>query len=648
MRHLRWRRATRAAGRPRPVAMELTGGPFLSGASRRFGWHREVGLFLGAYLAYSLARGLGRGSVDSALENATDVVAFQARFGLNVELAVQDWVSGLHVMQVLGFVYLAAQLVAVPVALIVVYRRRRIVYALLRTTLLTAWLLALPIYAAFPTAPPRLAGIGIVDVVSRESLVPLDAPLVGFFYNPVAAVPSLHAAFAVAVGIGVASSLESRLMRALALAWGPLVILVVIATGNHFVVDVLAGLALVGVAAGIALLVHVRGGRHRRRATFPRAAHRSAARPEQPAPRLRVALVSPYAWDTPGGVTTQVAGLARALRLRGVTVEVLAPTDGVVEEAGVVSLGPSVTVRPNDSVARVALGPRSLYRALRHLRAGRYDIVHLQEPFVPAACLGVLLFGPRPIVGTFHMYGPDSIPYRIFFPLARIAVRRLDARVAVSEAARACASHFVPGRYEVIPNGVSTPTAERRAPTSHTGGRVLFVGRNDPRKGLPTLLDAFGLLPPGTRLDLVGVGPEEFRAMAPAALRDRGADIVAHGRVSDAERQRLLSAADLVCAPSLSGESFGLVLAEAMAGGVPVIASSIPGYLDLLAGYGHLVPAGDEVALAAAVSNLLGRRGLRARLAVSGRRAAESFHWDRVADRVLRVYEEVLGSRARS
>jgi len=316
---------------------------------------------------------------------------------------------------------------------------------------------------------------------------------------------------------------------------------------------------------------------------------------------------------------------------------VLAPADGPIDEPGVIRLGGTVGVRHNGSVGRIALSPRANMRAVRLVREGDYDVVHLHEPLVPP-CLAVLLRANRPVVGTFHMYGPDSKLYRVAAPLARIAARRLDHRTAVSEAARACAAKFLGGDYEVIPNGIAPHGTAVTGPDDEDDRfRVLFVGRTDPRKGLGTLLRAMPRLAEA-RLDLVGVEPAELAALHP----DAPERWIAHGRVSDERRRALLDRADVMVAPSLEGESFGLVLVEAMAAGVPVVASSIPGYLPVLAGLGLLVPAGDVEALTATLQDLEQNRGQLRRLGEGGRRAAERFDWSRVTPRVVRAYERAI------
>src|SRR5215210_525465 len=349
----------------------------------------------------------------------------------------------------------------------------------------------------------------------------------------------------------------------------------------------------------------------------------------------RFALVCPYSWTTPGGVQTHVAGLAAHLRSRGAEVDVLAPADGPVGGAGFVPVGRSLGFRWQGTVTRVALGPGAVSRTARAVRGGRYDLVHVHEPMLPAAGLTAVLSARCPVVGTFHMTAPSALWYRIFRSLLHPTARRLDARIAVSEQARRFAESVLPGEYRVIPNGIDVAAYSARRTAGGRGGRIVFVGRREPRKGLPVLLRAFERLPAGAVLDLVGVSPDEIPAHA---------GVRAHGRVSDAERARLLAEADVLCAPSLGAESFGVVLVEAMAAGLPVVASDIPGYAAVLpTGAGRLVPPGDDTALAGALAELLADRGLRARLGDAGRREAARYDWAPVGDEIAAVYAEVVG-----
>jgi phosphatidylinositol alpha-mannosyltransferase len=308
----------------------------------------------------------------------------------------------------------------------------------------------------------------------------------------------------------------------------------------------------------------------------------------------------------------------------------------------VIALGPTVGLRSNGSIARVAIGPAAAARTLRRLRDGDYDLVHLHEPLCPAVCLAPLIKSRVPVVGTFHMYGPEHKGYRVAGRFARMAAERLTARIAVSEPARYCAAQFCGGDYTVIPNGIDPPDPDAPRPV-RDGSRVLFVGRPELRKGLPVLLEAFAGLPGSPTLDLVGVEHAELERQPVALPPEAAQRIRAHGRVSEEDRQHLLARADVLAAPSLAGESFGLVLVEGMAAGVPVVASSIPGYVEVLRpSCGRLVPPGDVAALRAALAELLSDTTLRESMAAAGPREAERFWWPRVADQVVRVYAGAL------
>ena len=223
--------------------------------SRPGGWRTEVLLFGLALLAYQGARAVTRGGTTDALANADRVFDLERALGIDVEGPLQRALLGTPWLTVLDWVYLLAQQVVLAAGIVYVYRRSRPVYRTLRTTLLATWILTLPVYALFPTAPPRLTGLGLLDSVSSSTPVALGSGSTTFFYNPYAAVPSLHAGFAVALGIAVALSARSWALRAAGLVWGPLVILSVLATGNHFVVDAVAGVLITGIGFGLALVI---------------------------------------------------------------------------------------------------------------------------------------------------------------------------------------------------------------------------------------------------------------------------------------------------------------------------------------------------------------------------------------------------------
>jgi len=595
-----------------------------------------VALFVGAYVLYSLSRGAADGSVEAGLENARAVVGLQARLGIGIEQTVQEHLIGQPVMWLLNRLYLVAQFAVLPVALIWVYRRRSDLYPRLRTTVLATWAIALPAYAAFPTAPPRLANVGIADTVSEQTGFALDSPFVTAFYNPIAAVPSLHAGFAIAIGVAVAASVRRLWARALALMWGPAIALVVVATGNHFVLDVVLGALAVLVGYGVSVLLH----------DDPRAVRRMQARALAAAAGapLRVALLCPYDWHRPGGVRTHVAGLAAALRTRGHHVDVIAAGRRRPEAAGVRLVGATTPFRINGSVARIAITPTATWRIWRALRAGGHDVLHLHEPIVPMVCWTALLLRRPALIATFHASSAADAPYRVSRRLFGWLVRRVPSPLAVSEAARACAAHITPRPIDVVPNGIA-PAGPAPDRTAANGGRIVFVGRNEPRKGLAVLLAAFAALPSDIRLDVVGVTADEVAAGdIPDGIRDR---VQLHGRVSEEDRLQILGAADVLCAPSLGGESFGLVLVEAMVCGVPVVASDITGYRDVVReGCGVLVAPGDPAALAKALGGVLADGLLRDSLRRRAAAAVTPLHWGRVSSRVEEAYRRTIVDHA--
>jgi membrane-associated phospholipid phosphatase len=217
---------------------------------------RELFLFLGAYLVYSASRCVSVGDLSTATGHAEWIVSLQQSVGVNIETSVQKALDGSWLIWVLNNLYLAAQLVVVPGTLIWLYRRNHDVYVKLRNTVLATWMIAIPIYALFPVAPPRLAGVGLVDTITQGGGVRLDSALTTSFYNELAAVPSLHAGFALAVAVALFAAFRPGWAKALALTWAPIVGLAVVATGNHFVFDIAAGLVAIGLGylVGIAAM----------------------------------------------------------------------------------------------------------------------------------------------------------------------------------------------------------------------------------------------------------------------------------------------------------------------------------------------------------------------------------------------------------
>ena len=324
---------------------------------------------------------------------------------------------------------------------------------------------------------------------------------------------------------------------------------------------------------------------------------------------------------------------------------------------GFVSLGRTIGLPANGAVSNVTHTPGSVF-GLRALRGGGYDVVHLHEPVVPLVCWDALCsLGELPLVGTFHTYSENLITNGIAAVVlgGRRRMNRLHARIAVSEAAAWTGRRFYGGRYRIIPNGVHIPAAAEALatgaePVCRDAGagsaepaplRVVFVGQAVERKGLPVLLRAFEALRehvPAT-LTLVGASAGEITHMM---LDDRGVEAL--GKVSEERKLAVLAGADVVCAPSLHGESFGMVLTEAFAAGAPVVASDIPGYRDVVrhGRDGVLVAPGDAVALAEALRVLALDEPLRRRMARSARERAERFAWPHVAAEVLASYEQAI------
>ena len=222
----------------------------------------QIGVFVLAYVVYSIARWLTVGELPTATANAHWIVDFERSLAIDVEAPVQDALTGTVALWILNHLYLAAQLVVLPGALLWLYRRSRHAYERLRNTILATWLLSIPVYALFPVAPPRLAEIGMVDTITQQTGFAMDSKLTTSFYNELAAVPSLHVGFAFAIGIAIAAASDNRLVKLIAHLWGPAIAVAVVATGNHFTFDIAAGMvaALLGYGLG---LVYSRAGEWR-------------------------------------------------------------------------------------------------------------------------------------------------------------------------------------------------------------------------------------------------------------------------------------------------------------------------------------------------------------------------------------------------
>jgi phosphatidylinositol alpha-mannosyltransferase len=359
---------------------------------------------------------------------------------------------------------------------------------------------------------------------------------------------------------------------------------------------------------------------------------------------MRVVLICPYSLSLPGGVQGQVLGLARTLRQRGVSATVLGPCDGAPPEPGVISVGSSVSLAANGSVAPLAADPAAIRRTLEVLAAEEPDVLHLHEPLVPGPALTALLAGNVPTVGTFHASG--RVPAYVWLrPGVRAVARRIGLRTAVSPEARALAERWLGGACHVLPNGVEVERFAKADPwpapatPGGTGRIILFVGRHEPRKGLDVLLEAFRRLERDAVLWVAGEGPNT-RSLA--ASSPPGVEWL--GRISDHELAQRLRAATVFCAPSLHGESFGVVLLEAMAAGTPVVASDISGYRDVARHDKEavLVPGGDPAALAGGLRRVLDDAALVSRLVEAGVARAAGFSMERLAARYADLYDSLL------
>ena len=365
---------------------------------------------------------------------------------------------------------------------------------------------------------------------------------------------------------------------------------------------------------------------------------------------MRIGLVCPYSFDVPGGVQFHVRDLAEHLLGHGHAVSVLAPADDDTPVPWYVeAAGRAVPVKYNGSVARLAFGPVSRTRVRRWLTEGDFDVVHVHEPVSPSLSMLAMWAASDPIVATFHTANLRSRAMQAAYPVLRPGLEKIRARIAVSEDARRTLVEHLGGDAVVIPNGVyvdrfaGAPTRPQwqgtpRRPT------IAFVGRLDePRKGLPVLAEAVPRIlarHPGARFLLLGRGDGED---ALSRLGDAAGAVELLGPLDDEDKQALLRSVDLYVAPHTGGESFGIVLVEAMSAGAPVVASDLGAFRRVLddGRTGVLFPAGNAGALAEAVADLLDDPAARAHLAVAAASAVRRYDWSRVADQVLAVYETV-------
>lgn len=370
---------------------------------------------------------------------------------------------------------------------------------------------------------------------------------------------------------------------------------------------------------------------------------------------MRIGIVCPYSFDVPGGVQFHVRDLAEHLIAEGHEVSVLAPADSDTELPDyVVSAGRATPVRYNGSVARLNFGPVTAAKVNRWLEQGKFDVLHLHEPVTPSVSVLALFAAEGPIVATFHTSMLRSRTMQTAYPLVRPSLEKIAGRIAVSEDARRTVTTHVGGDAVVIPNGVYVDRfarASRRPEWEGTPERptIAFLGRmEEPRKGLPVLAAALPLVlrtVPGLRVLVAGPGdPDDVRAaMSPEAA----AACEFLGAVTDGDKAALLSSVDIYVAPNTGGESFGIILIEAMAAGACVLASDLPAFSRVLDGgaAGDLFANEDPRDLAKHLVDLLAEPERRQRLARSGADWCRQFDWSVVAEKILAVYETVIEGR---
>jgi len=355
---------------------------------------------------------------------------------------------------------------------------------------------------------------------------------------------------------------------------------------------------------------------------------------------MYIGMASPYSWDFPGGVNRHVEQLSECLRRRGHGVTVIAP--GGRDGADFYSAGGSFAISANRSVANISFGPRVAARVRKLLRQETFDVLHLHEPLIPSISMLALFYSRCANLATFHAAREGgSLEYRLARPLLKPLVAKTDVRAVVSPAARDLVSRYFPGDYHILPNGVDTGRFTPEGPVldglEEDVFHVVFVGRAEPRKGLEVLLEALPLVRvdhPEVRLLVVGVDE-------PAVKRE---GVVWLGRLDDGLIPAAYRSARIMISPALGMESFGIVLIEAMACGLPVVASDIPGYRSVVEDgvQGMMVSPGDAGALARALIALIEDGSKREGMAARAVKRAEEYSWDNLVGDVEETYEEAM------
>ncbi len=372
---------------------------------------------------------------------------------------------------------------------------------------------------------------------------------------------------------------------------------------------------------------------------------------------MRILFVSPFDFGATGGVNEHIIQLDRQFRSMGHETRILAPTSthvGEQDDGHVYRLGAAMPIPSNGSMARVTLSPLVINKVRQFLDREQFDVIHLHEPLAPVLPLAVLLFSKSANVGTFHAARTNNLFYLYTKAILDMFYARLDAKIAVSEAAREYADAHFPGNYEIVPNGIALEEFKTKAqPLPHLMDghkNILFLGRyNEPRKGFRYLIRAFPMVReqfPEARLIVVGQGDQERyeRFLQQHDMRD----VVFAGFIDPELRPRYYASADVFCAPSTGRESFGIVLVEAMAAGTPVVASAIPGYQGVITHgeTGLLVEPKDPHSLAMGLVRALADTDLRNRMTTNAHEDIRQYDWERVAIRVRNAYDQALKQRA--
>lgn len=356
-------------------------------------------------------------------------------------------------------------------------------------------------------------------------------------------------------------------------------------------------------------------------------------------------MICPYSLSVYGGVQEQALSLARVMRHGGLDVRLLAPSDGPPPEPGITTLGSSLPTAANGSIAPIAPDLPAQVRLIKALWNEEFDLIHLHEPLAPGVGITTVLMQAAPMIGTFHAAGRSSA-YRYVNRGCRALRRRLGIACAVSADAEELAATWLGGTYERVFNGIDVDRFRLAEPEPTDAPTILFLGRHDERKGLRVLLEASPSLPSDVRIWVGGDG-DLTGELRQAYAHDRRIEWL--GRISDDEKRRRIAGASVLCAPSLGGESFGIILLEGMAAGTPVVASDIPGYSKVAVGgaAAALSPPGDAVALAAAlVETLDGGPVVEARVAGGFERANE-FSMEALAGLYVEKYERLLAHHGR-